>query len=154
MNKYLLSGGTFSFLVALLHVAIILGGPDWYRFWGAGEQMAKLEENGSLLPDIITFFVVIVFLIWGLYAYSGAGLIRRLPLLKTGLVVISSIYTIRGLLPVIFILRPEYMTDFLLWTSMVSLIAGLTHFIGTKKVWAKLSKCNCFLISHKDIRRR
>jgi hypothetical protein len=106
MNRFLLSGGTFSILVALLHVAIILGGPDWYRFWGAGEQMAKLEENGSLLPDIVTFFLVVIFLIWGLYAYSGAGLVKRLPLLKR-LVVISSIYTIRGLLLVTFIFRPN-----------------------------------------------
>jgi hypothetical protein len=140
MNRFLLSGGTFSILVALLHVAIILGGPDWSRFWGAGEQMAKLEENGSLLPDIVTFFLVVIFLIWGLYAYSGAGLVKRLPLLKTGLVVISSIYTIRGLLLVTFIFRPEQLTSFILWTSIVSLIAGLIHFIGTKQVWAEIPK--------------
>lgn len=140
MNRYLLSGGTFSILVALLHIAMIIGGPDWYRFWGAGEQMATLEENGSLLPDLLTFFITVIFLVWGLYAYSGAGLIRRLPLLKTGLVVISSIYTIRGLLLVTFIFRPEHLTSFMLWTSIVSLIVGLIHFIGTKKVWDKLSK--------------
>jgi putative oxidoreductase len=140
MNKYLLSGGTFSILVALLHVAIIIGGPDWYRFWGAGEQMATLEENGSLLPDLLTFFIAIIFFIWGLYAYSGAGLIRRLPLLKTGLVVISSIYTIRGLLLFIDIFSPEHLTVFMLLTSIVSFIVGLTNFIGTKQVWAEISK--------------
>jgi putative oxidoreductase len=140
MNKYLLSGGTFSILVALLHVAIILGGPDWYRFWGAGEQMARLEENGSLFPDIITFFIAVIFLIWGLYAFSGAGLIRRLPLLKTGLVVISSIYTIRGLLLIVDIAKPEQLTGFMLVTSIVSLIVGLSHFIGTKQIWASMSK--------------
>jgi len=135
MNKYLLSGGTFSILVALLHVAIILGGPDWYRFWGAGEQMATLEENGSLLPDLLTFFIAIIFFIWGLYAYSGAGLIRRLPLLKTALVVISSIYTICGLLLFIDIFSPQHLTVFMLITSIVSFIAGLAHFIGTKQIW-------------------
>ncbi len=140
MNKYLLSGGTFSVLVALLHVAIIIGGPDWYRFWGAGEQMATLEENGSLLPDLLTFFITVIFLIWGLYAYSGAGLIRRQPLLKTALILISSIYTIRGLLLVIYIFRQEYATSFMLLTSIVSLIVGLIHFMGTKQVWATISK--------------
>ena len=140
MNKYLLSGGTFSILVALLHVAIIFGGPDWYRFWGAGEQMATMEENGSLLPDLLTFFIVVIFLIWGLYAYSGAGLIRRLPLLKTALILISSIFTIRGLVLVTYIFRPEHLSNFILLTSIVSLIAGLTHFIGTKQIWSKFSK--------------
>lgn len=138
MNRYLLSGGTFSILVALLHIAIIIGGPDWYRFWGAGERMATLEENGFMLPDILTFFIALIFFIWGLYAYSGAGLIRRLPLLKTALVLISSIYTIRGLLLVTFILSPEHLTVFMLMTSIVSFIAGLIHFIGTKQVWVAL----------------
>lgn len=101
--------------------------------------MATLEENGSLLPDLLTFFIVIIFLIWGLYAYSGAGLIRRLPLLKTALVIIASIYTVRGLFLVTFIFRPEQATVFL-WTSIVSLIVGLTHFMGTKQVWAAISK--------------
>jgi hypothetical protein len=97
--------------------------------------MATLEENGSLLPDLLTFFIAIIFFIWGLYAYSGAGLIRRLPLLKTALVVISSIYTIRGLLLFIDIFSPQHLTVFMLITSIVSFIAGLAHFIGTKQIW-------------------
>ena len=143
MNKFLFFSGTFSLLTALLHIAIIIGGPDWYRFWGAGEQMATMEENGSLLPELpelITFFIAVIFLIWGLYAYSGAGLVRRLPLLKTALVLISLIYTVRGLFLVTFIFQPNQMTGFLFWTSLVSLTVGLIHLLGTKQVWAGLSK--------------
>lgn len=36
-NKYLMIGGILSMLAALLHVAVIFGGPDWYRFFRAGE---------------------------------------------------------------------------------------------------------------------
>ena len=28
-------------IAALLHVACIVGGPAWYRFFGAGERMAR-----------------------------------------------------------------------------------------------------------------
>jgi hypothetical protein len=108
MNKYLLLGGTFSILAALLHIAIIMGGPDWYRFWGAGEKMAVMAENGSWLPAILTFIIFLILFLWGLYAFSGAGLIKRLPFLKTALVLISLIYLIRGLSLVILLLSPSH----------------------------------------------
>jgi hypothetical protein len=32
---------------ALLHIAVIVGGAEWYRFFGAGEGMARLAERGG-----------------------------------------------------------------------------------------------------------
>lgn len=46
-SHQLVIAGSMSFISSLLHIAIILGGPDWYRFFGAGEQMAKMTESGS-----------------------------------------------------------------------------------------------------------
>jgi hypothetical protein len=140
MNEYLILGGTFSILAALLHIAIIIGGPDWYRFWGAGERMVVMAENGSWLPAILTFIIFLILFLWGLYAFSGAGLIKRLPFLKTALVLISLIYLIRGLSLVILLLSPSHVTSFLFWTSLVSFIVGVTYSFGTKQVWASISK--------------
>ena len=42
MNRYLVAGGIMSGLFALLHVAIIIGGPEWYLFFGAGQEMADM----------------------------------------------------------------------------------------------------------------
>jgi len=39
----------------------------------------------------------IIFAIFGLYGISGAGYIRKFPYLCSGLLLIGSIYTIRGL---------------------------------------------------------
>jgi hypothetical protein len=39
-NFWLVGGGILSAIAALLHAAVIAGGPDWYRFFGAGEEMA------------------------------------------------------------------------------------------------------------------
>jgi hypothetical protein len=44
LNRPLLWGGALSLVAALLHIAIIVGGPAWYRFFGAGEALA----NGTL----------------------------------------------------------------------------------------------------------
>ena len=139
-NKLLLFGGLLSGIAALLHIAIIIGGPQWYRFFGAGEELASMAEKGSWYPAVLTFGIAVVLLLWALYAFSGAGLIRRFPLLKVGLVVISAVYLIRGLafIPAYFV-KPEIVDDFLIWSSLICLVYGFSYAIGTRQVWAKLS---------------
>ena len=136
MNKSLMFGGIMSTLAAFLHIAIIFGGPDWYRFFGASEKMAILAEQGSWIPLISTFGIFTVLFIWGLYAFSGAGLIRNLPFLKLALVIISAIYLIRGLIVFpVWIIRPEVINDLHIWSSLVCLIIGGAYAIGAKQVW-------------------
>ena len=47
MNRWLLLAGTMSGAASLLHLGVILGGPAWYRFFGAGEGMAHMAERGD-----------------------------------------------------------------------------------------------------------
>jgi len=105
-NRLLKTGGSLNIGVALLHIGIAFAGAPAYRYFGAGEQMASWAEAGSPLPAIITLFLAAVFSVFGLYAFSGAGLIRKLPLLITGLVLIGAIYTLRGLvvIPAVIVL--------------------------------------------------
>ncbi|MBT3315029.1 MAG: hypothetical protein HN390_10495 [Anaerolineae bacterium] len=138
-GKTLVFGGILSMLVVLLHIAIIIGGADWYRFFGAGEEMARMAEAGSWLPGIVTFGIAIVFFIWGLYAFSGAEQIKPLPFLRLGLALISGIYLLRGLaiIPAL-IFAPKLVDTFVFWSSLVSLIIGLAYAIGAKERWAQI----------------
>jgi hypothetical protein len=139
-NKYLLVGGMLSILVAALHIAIIIGGASWYRFFGAGEEMAIMAEEGSLFPGAVTSGIVVVFIIWGIYALSGAKYIKKkLPFLRTVLVVISVIYLLRGLaLFPAYLIMPEQVDGFAVWSSLISLAFGLIYALGTKQVWKDL----------------
>ncbi len=138
-NKLLLFAGVLSGVAALLHVAIIIGGAQWYRFFGAGEELASMAESGSWYPAVLTGAIAVVLLVWALYAFSGAGLMRRLPFLKAGLVVISALYLIRGLafIPV-YLMQPEMVDGFLVWSSLICLVYGLSYAIGTRQVWENL----------------
>jgi len=80
-NRFLIAGGILSAGASLLHLGIITGGPDWYRFFGAGESMARMAEQGSWTPTVITLGIASVLAVWSAYAFSGAGLIPRLPLI-------------------------------------------------------------------------
>ena len=123
--------GLLSLLVAILHIAIVIAGAEWYRFFGAGEQMAKMAEQGSLIPAIVTLAIAIVFAVWAAYAFASAGIIANMPLQKTALIAISSIYILRGLVVVVLIFKPELASSFNIWSSLVSLAIGLLYAYGT-----------------------
>jgi hypothetical protein len=131
------SGGVLSFAVAFLHLVIIFIGAPGYRYFGAGEEMAQMAESGSLIPAAITFGVAVVFALCGLYAFSGAGVIRRLPLRIIALLVIGAIYTLRGISAVPQIIlklnTPEAIPTRFVIFSLVALIIGLLYLGGTIK---------------------
>ena len=134
-NLLLRLGGALSFAIALLHIAIIFIGAPAYRYFGAGEDMATAAETGSAVPGAMTLVLAAIFTIWGFYALSGAGAIRRLPLLTIALVLIGAVYTLRGTAVVqqlfqIATSSAEVAPREVIF-SLVSLVTGLFYLIGT-----------------------
>lgn len=123
-----------------MHIAVIFGGGEWYRFFGAGEAMARAAEQGETYPAIVTSGIVVVLMIWGAYAFSGAGLIFRLPLLRTALVTITAIYLLRGIVVIpIWAGKPHLMTGFAIWSSAIVFVYGLVYAVGLWLAWDTLS---------------
>ncbi|MCU7891408.1 MAG: hypothetical protein KZQ78_07265 [Candidatus Thiodiazotropha sp. (ex Ustalcina ferruginea)] len=140
LNKPLVWAGSLSLLAGVLHIAIIIGGPGWYRFFGAGEQLAQLAEQGSPIPGTLTAAIALILMLWSLYAYAGAGLVYHLPWLKPVLISITGIYLLRGLalLPML-VLAPHTINTFLLLSSVISLSIGMLFFSGTRQMIWELS---------------
>ena len=137
-RRFLLFGGLLTGVVALLHVAIIFGGPSWYRFFGAGERMARLAARGSSFPAVVTGTIAAILAVWTLYALSGAGVVRRLPFLRVVLVLIAAIYLARGALgvPVVLFVDDPYIRQlrdrmtFMIVTSAISTLLGVCYAVG------------------------
>jgi len=139
MNVFLIIAGILSATVAMLHIGCIYFGAPWYRFFGAGEHMAVLAERGSIQPTLITSGIVLVLSIWSLYAFSAAGIIFRLPLVRVALILITSIYLVRGIAGFFFVSSPMGRSpEFWLWSSSICLFFGIIHLIGLKQQWASL----------------
>ncbi|EIK42994.1 hypothetical protein O59_004098 [Cellvibrio sp. BR] len=139
-NKFLIAAAICTAFAALAHVGCIIFGADWYRFFGAGEQMAQMAEAGHSYPAVVTSVIVIFLAIWSLYALSGAGVIRRLPLLRLALCLIASIFLIRGISFVMLMpMFPENSLTFWLVSSGICLIIGIFYAVGTYQRWAELS---------------
>ncbi len=137
-NRLLLAAGVLTGAASLLHVGIILGGPDWYRFFGAGERMARFAARGFLYPTLVTASIAAVLALWALYALSGAGVVRRLPLLRPALALIAAVFLARGLLgvPLVLFVEHPYAAElrakmtFMVVTSAVCLFLGVCYAVG------------------------
>jgi len=126
-------------IAALLHLAVIVGGPAWYRSFGAGERMARMAEARRWEPTVITLAIACVLATWGLYALSGAGVLRPLPWRAPVLCVITAVYLLRGLAIVPALARPRGPeTGFWIWSSAICLGFGVVHLVGTVQRWNAL----------------
>jgi hypothetical protein len=139
-KRFLCVAGCLSLAITLFQVIITLS-PAWSLYFGAP---AEIVNNRGLL--LVSGEIAAVFFgIFGLYGLSGAGCIRRLFLLRLGLIVISAIYILRG-----FVIVPELlivwkilpssgaMTPQGLVSSLISLAIGLIYAIGTLGAWREL----------------
>jgi hypothetical protein len=138
-NGWLIAAAVLSGIAALLHVAIILGGAPWYRFFGAGERMAQDAATGRQYPAVVTSGIAALLSLWAAYALSGAGVLPALPLLKLGLVGITAVYSARGLaiIPLLALARNKA-TPFFVWSSLICVGYGAVHLVGLVQVWPTL----------------
>ncbi|MBL4908707.1 MAG: hypothetical protein JKX78_01565 [Alteromonadaceae bacterium] len=139
MNKTLILAASLNAFVAIIHLGCIVYGASWYRFLGAGEQMAVWAEQGNIKATLITLFITAVLLTWSVYVFSAAGVIAALPFVKLVLVAISAIYLLRGVAGFFFINNPMGRTpEFWWWSSFICLAFAAIHLLGLKQVWAEL----------------
>ena len=138
-NTFLIVGAALSALGALLHLGCILFGAPWYRFFGAGERMARMAAAGHWYPTAVTSCIVAILSVWSLYALSGAGVIRRLPLVRLVLCIITGVYLLRAVAFAPFhSYFPGNSAAFWLWSSAICFVIGLAHLVGLWQAWTRL----------------
>lgn len=91
------TGAILNFLVAAGHLACL----PWlypvlsiYRIDGIMETLAL--RYGAAIPYLLTVAIAFILAVFGLYGLSGAGIIRRLPLLETGIYTIATLFLLRA----------------------------------------------------------
>lgn len=141
-NAWLIIAAWMSVAASLLHIVVIAGGADWYRFFGAGEQLASAAERGSIIPTIMTIGIAAVLAVWAAFAFSAAGRLRRLPLTRTALTAITIVLLARGVLGFTPVFLPIPSQAFLVWSSIICLVMGLCFALGTRRAWPYLSQRN------------
>ena len=128
----------FSFFMALFQAGVSLS-PAAAAYFKAPPELF----DNSLLLFLIGEGAALIFVVFGLYALSGAGGIRRLPLLRLGLIGISTLYLLRGLFfilslfVILGILEGEIFIQGEI-STVVFLSAGIAYAVGTILNWRKM----------------
>ncbi len=152
MNRFsylLILAGVLSFCAAIFQV--VLGFvPKWSAALGAGD----LANNPPLLLAL-SLLVALLLVVFGLYGLSGAGIIRRLPLLRLGLLAIGLLYGMVGfnfpfqVLALLGILPyAGTMPIFVVLVSMGAFAACLAYLIGLAAGWKRLSARPVLAVSY------
>ncbi|WDE06309.1 hypothetical protein SG34_005125 [Thalassomonas viridans] len=128
--KLLISGGVIAAVAAIWHVLCIFGGPSWFAFARAPQQIITSAEQGTLLAPVGTLIVAGLMFACTLFAFSATGLIRKLPLLTPALVTIALLCTVRGLIAVPFFLTPAGADLWQIIASSVWLYVGICFIAG------------------------
>ena len=140
LGKHLFWTGLIAIAGALLHIAIMFGGPDWYAFFGAPSGLVELARIGHPRAAISCMVIASFLFVLAAYAFSGANVIRRLPLLRPVLAMIGLVLIARGALFIPMILwRPDSLAricdcrsvdTFIVVTSVLCLAMGASYLFG------------------------
>lgn len=128
--------GLMNILIAAGHIVCLFWADRMFELTGVGEEMAEWAEINPIIPYAITVIVAIIFFIFGLYAFSAAGVIRPLPFLKFGVVLIAAIYLFRGIGGLI--LKHDFFLEILY--SLVAVFIGALLFTGAQMKWKRTTK--------------
>ena len=137
LEKFLVSAGVIAGLTATWHLLMIIGGVGWYGFARAPQYIIESANAKTLLAPMAAIGIAILMFTCATYAFSGAGVIRKIPLLKSALIVISLICLARGV-----IISPLFYPVRLLGTwhlvaSSVWFFVGICFLLGAVNAFAK-----------------
>lgn len=140
---YLLIAGSINFLLAAMHLIVVFVGAPAYYFLDA-PQLAVYSELGFIFPAWLTLMLSMMFVLFGLYAFCGAGTKVKLPLQNTVLRVIGTLYMARGLVVFWFIydqiIHPYKGSLKEIVFSIIALMIGWLFWSGTKELEASGSQ--------------
>lgn len=141
-NPFLILAAALSFGIAVFQ-AVISFVPEWCAAFGLGDELV----SNPLLLLAAGLGMTLVFSACGFYALSGAGIIRRLPLLRTGLLLIGAVYLLRGLpivLQILVVLNvlPSQgpVPAIYLMVFLVAFLTGLAFLIGLVVGWKQMKQ--------------
>ncbi|MEJ2612574.1 MAG: hypothetical protein P8179_21570 [Candidatus Thiodiazotropha sp.] len=120
---------------ALAHLSCILLGPSCYKAQLAPSEIVQSATDGTLLAPVSTVVISALFLLCAVFAVSGAGFIKKLPLLKPVLITISGLCLVRGVVTIPFsLLFPEMVSTFSIVAGFIWFLSGILYLYGFRHV--------------------
>ncbi len=128
-------GGILNIIIAIAHIVGLFWAKEMFEATGVGKDMQQLSDVHYSLPYILTVFVTVFFVIFGLYGLSAADKFRKLPFLKLGVFSIAGIYLFRGIGELSYKIALGISNTPETIQSVVALFIGFLFLIGGLRKW-------------------
>ena len=143
-NKVLIFAGLSTVFGGIVHLAAIAGGPSWYAFIGAPDEIVEMVKLGRHYPAKVCGLIATFLFVCASYAFSGAKILPRFPFLHVALFCIASGFLLRGLsfIPIVMFFPSAFIhitnsrgvDALMLLTSLICLVIGLCYAIGLRQL--------------------
>jgi hypothetical protein len=134
----LMLAGLGNVAAALVHIIGWAMGPEAIAFLGAPPYIVRSIEEGTSDAPVTIAVIVAVLAVFAAYAFSGAGLLPRLPFLRVVLSLVGLLFILRGLLIFVQLQSANFSVTFdvvHLGLSVVVLVLGVLYAIGAWRLW-------------------
>jgi hypothetical protein len=140
-NKMLSLAGYINLLIAFGQIIGLLWADQMFQITGISNEMNKLSSNHYSLPYLLTIFVSVFFLLFGLYGLSADNKFRKLSFQKIAIFMIAGIYLFRGLGEIFSNFEKTNTKPFIETSySLIAVMIGLLFLIGGLKKWKFATK--------------
>lgn len=130
--------GIIALVGVVIHIAAIFGGASWYAYFGAPRSVVQSARDGTWLAPVSALVIAGLMAICAAYAFSALGVLRRLPLLRTGLAGMAIVCLLRALvLWPLMINHPNLRNTFEIVAAIVWGIAGVGFVFGFRLAGSK-----------------
>jgi hypothetical protein len=127
---YLIAAG-LNAIAGCLHLWIIYAGAEGYRQFGAGEKMADMAAAGRILPTMITLAIASALFLFSFLCLSQTGLVPALPLAREILWLLTGVYLLRGIIPIVGSRWISlFRSRFFVKSSIIVLGFAIVHFLA------------------------
>jgi len=131
-SKLLISAGVITSTAAIWHLACIIGGPSWFIFARAPQQVIDSAQQGTLLAPLSTIVVAAAMFACTIFAFSAAGIIRKVPLVTPALMTIAVLCTLRGFIIIPTLMSAKGIDVWQVVASAIWLYVGICFIVGTR----------------------
>jgi hypothetical protein len=124
---------TIAIIGALIHVAAIPAGPAWYAWFGAPPAVVASARAGTWPAPVGAFVIAFLMATCAWYACAALGVVRRPPLLRTGLATMAAVCLVRALLMApLAVTHPELRNAFEVAAALLWGLAGVGFALGAQ----------------------
>lgn len=132
-SRLLMSAAVIAFAAAVWHLLCIWGGPSWFAFARAPEQLIASSKQGTLMAPLGAIVVAGLMFTCSAFALSALKILPKLPFTTVALFVIATVGIVRGLIAIPTFITEQGADTWQIVASSVWFYTGLCFFIGARQ---------------------